>query len=202
MQTLPYDSVKSAAHIEPFTLDHIPDVQRIQAEFVSSKKLCCCIPIADSESDMTQNYSTHPDRMELAAVAVVDGATAGFVHMTTRGVARTWFDEFMQPSQEGEFYIESIAVTAGQRGRGIGQKLLEWCEATARERGGTKLTLGVINANPARKLYERFGFTPAPTTSCGNGLTVLKLLVVFGQPYGWCPPAFGGVIMEKDLEPV
>lgn len=186
--------------VVPLTLDLVPEVHHIHTEFVSSKKLCFCLPINDTESELFELYSKDPDRLQLAAVAVnADGAAVGFVHMTTRGVSRGCFEECLHPNQAGEYYIETMAVSAGQRGRGTGQKMLEWCEATARERGGTKLTLGVINGNPARRLYERFGFIPQPTTSCNTCCTTVILLFVFGQPYGWCPPAFGGTIMEKSL---
>ena len=55
-------------------------------------------------------------------------------------------------------YISNIAVTADLRGQGIGWKLLESAEEWARAHGKGSLSLHVAASNPARHLYERFGF--------------------------------------------
>ena len=52
----------------------------------------------------------------------------------------------------------AIAVVPSKRGHGIGEKLLEALIARAREAGYPALSLNVEPGNPARKLYERFGF--------------------------------------------
>lgn len=48
-----------------------------------------------------------------------------------------------------------IAVDESQRGKGIGKKLME--EAIAQTQGG--IALHVEPTNPAKKLYEKLGFT-------------------------------------------
>eukprot|EP00932_Pfiesteria_piscicida_P018246 SRR837773.5104.p1 GENE.SRR837773.5104~~SRR837773.5104.p1 ORF type:complete len:130 (+),score=33.79 SRR837773.5104:57-392(+) len=58
----------------------------------------------------------------------------------------------------GEAYIEMLAVSPETRGQGVGTKLLQWAEKVAIERGATVLTLAVVAGNPAKGLYERFGF--------------------------------------------
>ena len=55
-------------------------------------------------------------------------------------------------------YLENIAVAAGFRSRGIGWRLLESAEGWAQARGRRSLSLHVAASNPARHLYERFGF--------------------------------------------
>ena len=55
-------------------------------------------------------------------------------------------------------YVTNVAVAADFRSRGIGWKLLESAEAWAQARGKSSLSLHVAASNPARRLYERFGF--------------------------------------------
>ena len=57
--------------------------------------------------------------------------------------------------------VHDLAVHPAARGRGIGGRLLAEVERRARERGASKLTLEVHDANAgAKRLYERFGFGP------------------------------------------
>jgi ribosomal protein S18 acetylase RimI-like enzyme len=53
----------------------------------------------------------------------------------------------------------SIAVVAPARGQGIGAQLLQAVADEARTRRTRALSLSVEKANPARRLYERAGFT-------------------------------------------
>ncbi|MFC2764631.1 MAG: GNAT family N-acetyltransferase, partial [Rothia dentocariosa] len=52
----------------------------------------------------------------------------------------------------------SICVRPGMRGAGIGTELLQRSIAVARTRGERKISLSVEEGNPARKLYEKYGF--------------------------------------------
>lgn len=57
--------------------------------------------------------------------------------------------------------IHDIVVSQGRRGEGIGQALLTWAEAIAREEGCCKLTLEVLSNNHvALQSYQRAGFAP------------------------------------------
>ncbi len=53
----------------------------------------------------------------------------------------------------------TIGVEARHRGRGIGRALLDALAEQARARGFDELSLSVETDNPARRLYERSGFT-------------------------------------------
>ena len=55
----------------------------------------------------------------------------------------------------------SIWVSAGQRGVGVGTLLLISLLEEARVRDLPGVSLSVEQGNPARALYERFGFAPA-----------------------------------------
>ncbi len=57
--------------------------------------------------------------------------------------------------------VHDIVVLASLRGRGIGQALLAWAEARARQLGCCKLTLEVLSNNQrAMASYEAAGFVP------------------------------------------
>lgn len=57
--------------------------------------------------------------------------------------------------------VHDLVVRDGHRGQGVGQALLGWAEATARQLGCCKVTLEVLSGNPvALRAYERAGFKP------------------------------------------
>ncbi len=57
--------------------------------------------------------------------------------------------------------VDSLATTAGLRGKGVGTVLLTRCRAELLQRGCTYWSVGVIDANPeAARLYQRLGFQP------------------------------------------
>ncbi len=64
--------------------------------------------------------------------------------------------------------VHDLAVTAEYRRRGVGRQLLAAVEQKARSLGCTKVTLEVLEANPARKLYESLGYA-SPTYYKGSG---------------------------------
>jgi GNAT superfamily N-acetyltransferase/predicted RNA-binding protein with PIN domain len=64
--------------------------------------------------------------------------------------------------------IHDLAVLPSHRGRGIGRKLLARAEQAARKSGCCKLTMEVAQGNPAKRLYEDFGFTQ-PVYGAGGG---------------------------------
>ena len=74
--------------------------------------------------------------------------------------------------------IHDIVVCRDLRGRGIGQALLDWAEARARQLGCCKLTLEVLSYNAKALLaYERAGFAPyVLDPAAGPALFLQKLL--------------------------
>ena len=54
--------------------------------------------------------------------------------------------------------IHDLAVLPDARGKGIGSKLIEAVTEKAENLGCCKVTLEVLENNPARNLYERSGF--------------------------------------------
>ena len=56
-------------------------------------------------------------------------------------------------------YVRDIAVTASQRGKGLGKRLLDACEQCASKAGAERLRISVLSQNlGARQLYTSFGF--------------------------------------------
>jgi GNAT superfamily N-acetyltransferase len=73
--------------------------------------------------------------------------------------------------------LHDLAVVAEYRKRGIGRQLLEAVEHHARARGCCKVTLEVLEANPARRLYAAMGYaTPAYDNEAGRALFLAKPL--------------------------
>ena len=69
-------------------------------------------------------------------------------------IGRLYLDD-----RDGDLHLIDISLVPERRGGGIGTAimadLLDWARA-----GGKTMTLYVEPPNPARRLYERFGFTP------------------------------------------
>lgn len=61
------------------------------------------------------------------------------------------------------FHIAELHVAAHCRNRGIGARLLEEAERAAHAAGAQTMSLTTATNNPARRLYERFGFEVVET---------------------------------------
>ena len=84
-------------------------------------------------------------------VAECEGRVVGYV----RQVAPTSLETNRHVRQ-----IQGLGVDPAVRGRGIGQDLIDAACAEARSQGARRMTLRVLAHNaPARRLYERCGFT-------------------------------------------
>lgn len=58
----------------------------------------------------------------------------------------------------GAYVISELHVTPARRGEGLGASILEHAECEARSGGLSEMALMTLTTNPARRLYERFGF--------------------------------------------
>lgn len=73
--------------------------------------------------------------------------------------------------------LHDLAVIPEYRGRGVGRRLLAAVEEKARELGCCKVTLEVLENNPARQIYEAAGYiTPDYGNSAGRSLFLAKPL--------------------------
>ena len=78
-------------------------------------------------------------------------------------VGAAWYRLFKQEEPGYGFVDEqtpelSIAVVPSRRGKGYGEELLQALLQEAKANGFTQISLSVEPANPALRLYERFGF--------------------------------------------
>jgi GNAT superfamily N-acetyltransferase len=73
----------------------------------------------------------------------------------------------------------AIAVSPARRGTGVGAAMLDRLLADARAAGLPGVSLSVRATNPARRLYERFGFRPVDDAETTNrtGSTSLTMVV-------------------------
>lgn len=73
-------------------------------------------------------------------------------------------------------YLRDLQLETMYRGLGIGQQCLRWVLEQAQNHQSTRLILKVYEDNPAKKLYQSFGFKPTSTTT--TGLIEMELEVV------------------------
>jgi GNAT superfamily N-acetyltransferase len=85
----------------------------------------------------------------------------------------------------GWFIISELHVGPAARGQGIGGQLLDFAESLARQGGAGTMALHTLTTNPARRLYERHGFTVASSatdaafeklTGCAGNVLMVKPL--------------------------
>lgn len=73
--------------------------------------------------------------------------------------------------------LHDLAVIPEYRGRGVGRRLLAAVEDKARELGCCKVTLEVLENNPARQIYEAAGYiAPDYGNGAGRSLFLAKPL--------------------------
>lgn len=95
-------------------------------------------------------------------------------------IGAAWFRVFSADRPGFGFIDEetpelAIALVPEARGRGVGTELLEELFQLARERGHARISLSVEIVNPARALYERFGFVKVEDDDDGYRKMVLDL---------------------------
>ena len=105
----------------------------------------------------------------------------------------------LHKTKPGEAYIDQVMVSSDTRGLGVGTKLLEWAEALARERDAKVLSLEVLNGNPARRLYERFGMTEEQAGFCTRCCISPLFICCFASQHYGCSH-WGSVLMTKNLQ--
>ncbi len=84
-----------------------------------------------------------------------DGEIVGAVAVTHMPESEWW---------SGDPWIPEIFVVSGYQGRGLGARLIRHAVRACAHAGCQRVGLTVTEGNPARRLYERFGFAPFRTT--------------------------------------
>lgn len=105
------------------------------------------------EPAIRRYYADFGKSGDLAFVALSDGEAVGAV----------WI-RFAAAAPKGYGFVRAdvpelmLAVLPSFRGRGIGKSLLEWMLTHLRATDLEAVSLSVSRSNPARALYERYGF--------------------------------------------
>jgi ribosomal protein S18 acetylase RimI-like enzyme len=87
-------------------------------------------------------------------VALLAGEPAGFIVLGATGASVA--------------HVNAIAVDRDQRGKGVGQRLMQEAERSARERGASRLSLQTAQANVAAlSLFLRCGFSITQRNASG-----------------------------------
>ncbi|GMI50278.1 hypothetical protein ScalyP_jg2000 [Parmales sp. scaly parma] len=190
-----------SVRIEPCSLEKLSDIHFVSQDFLSSKSFCCLFPMKYLEpiSQTRKNYTRTPDKLTVGGIAYETSTNAplGVIQCACHG----HYSE-LHTVKPGECYVDWLAVLPAARGKGVGTKLLQWAEERARERKCDRMTLGVINGNPAKRLYERFGFVTRYDGVVEAVCGVVFTLVCFGRPYGCLHGSCGSSMMEKKLDSV
>jgi ribosomal protein S18 acetylase RimI-like enzyme len=94
-----------------------------------------------TDTFITARFDTRFD-IPTTRMAEIDGETIGWVRLSETG---------------GEIVLEQIYLAPSRQGKGLGSALLRQLIAEWGLRG-VSVSLRVLKKNPARRLYERFGF--------------------------------------------
>lgn len=85
----------------------------------------------------------------------------------------------------GSWYVNMLAVFRQFRGQGIGRALLEQSDRRAKAAGWSDMSVIVEDDNPARRLYEAFGFKAVgarPFVPFGGSVKTSGEFVVMARP--------------------
>ena len=76
--------------------------------------------------------------------------------------------------------LHTLAVDPDMNGRGIGSKVIEFCVDKAQAEGSRALRVDIVPGNlPARKLYEKNGFTYAGDADLERGFEDIPVFSLF-----------------------
>ena len=81
---------------------------------------------------------------------ILDPKFCGYLQLCTKG---------------SELFIYDLQITANNRGRGVGTKVVNQVCAMAKAQGLVAVRLGSFKSNPASQLYKRMGFVPIKENS-------------------------------------
>jgi ribosomal protein S18 acetylase RimI-like enzyme len=120
------------------------------------------ITVADAFGITRENAPTNPAFADTDSLSVMldkgvslfgaycDDMRAGFVALEDAG--------------NGCWYMERLAVLPEYRHKGIGRMLMDFAFGTVKEKGGKKISIGIINENKVLKdWYTEYGFAETGT---------------------------------------
>mmetsp|Transcript_15959 Transcript_15959/g.38835 ORF Transcript_15959/g.38835 Transcript_15959/m.38835 type:complete len:206 (+) Transcript_15959:163-780(+) len=188
-----------SVEVRTLTRADLPEVTAVMNEGFGSKRCCGCIPASETVAGFVARYAAWPDeKLRLGAVAIIDNKIVGCVQMTKLGFPV--YPAGLHTCESGEMYVETVSVGAAARGKGVGSRLMQWCEATARaDPTITHLKLAVLYGNRAMGLYEKIGYKKIEEDACDFCCGAFFVALFIGRPYGCCNAEWGIVDMVKQL---
>jgi ribosomal protein S18 acetylase RimI-like enzyme len=135
----------------------------VPADFDAIAELTVAAYGADGQLEGDHDYDTHlrdvASRAREGGLLVADdaGAVLGSVTYVLPG------SEYAEIAREGEAEFRMLAVAPDAQGRGVGELLARACVARAEEQGVQAVVICVRDiAAPARRMYDRIGFSRLP----------------------------------------
>lgn len=192
-----------SVQVKPLEESHLDQVCRVLTDSFRGKRCCFVFPFDMNKKEMLAKYKNNPGKMSLGAVAVETSINGSSEHVI--GVAqlsKVGFEDIngIHKCEQGEMYLDHIAVSPDAQGKGAGSMLMKWCEDMARaESGISRLTLSVLKGNRALGLYQRVGFEITPHADDGFW-DVCCVTLIMGRPYGLCNPGWGSYYMVKNID--
>ena len=114
-------------------------------------------------------------------ICTSDGKTIGAFILNQDPQGDYTAGDWKQNLQDGEYMVvHTLAVSPGCARQGIGQAMLEYALKQAKARGYKAIRLDVVPDNfPARRLYEKIGFTFAGEKDLGRDIPEIPLFALY-----------------------
>lgn len=131
--------------IRQVSIDDVPLVLQLIRELAEFERISHEVVVTE-ETIRESLFGEHPAAE--AVLAECDGAPAGFA---------VYFQNFSTFVGRAGLYIEDLYVRPEYRGSGAGGALFRHCAGVALARNLGRVEWAVLEWNPARAFYERFG---------------------------------------------
>ena len=91
-----------------------------------------------------------------------------------------------RPLPDGEYMVlHTLAIDPERHGQGLGTQIIRYCVKKAQEEGFKSLRVDIVPDNhPARKLYEKNGFTYAGDVDLERGIEDIPVFSLFELNWG------------------
>lgn len=120
------------------------------------------------------------DRLSKYAIGFTPGRDWGFAALESGEIIGLGWVQFFSENSPGYGFVNSetpelsLNVEMNFRGKGLGSRLLGLIIDHAQEVGCPSISLSVEDGNPARRLYDKFGFMPVRRE--GNSETMIRAI--------------------------
>ncbi len=143
------------------------ELQVLDADDIDAVQFALYLAVSWNDPPTIPDLPTAMAHPEVAMYHQGWGRAGDFGVKAVRGeqVIGAAFARLFTDESHGHGYVDDqtpelgVGVAKDHRGQGIGRVLLDALAETARSEGIRRLSLSVNNPNPAKRLYESFGYT-------------------------------------------